>query len=70
MKTIFILSCLIALGGCSIFAKQIDKAASSAGKLVKSYCENTTEGDRLITREKVNGAAAPHSVTVTCIGTR
>lgn len=66
MKILSVLFAALVLSGCSIFGDEIDKAARAAGKLVKSYCENTTPDQQTITATKVNEAAAPHSVEVTC----
>ncbi len=67
MKKLALLLPLLAMSGCSILGPQIDKAAAGAGKLVTFYCNNVTIPDiRDQLREKVNAAAAPNSVTVTC----
>ena len=67
MKKLLVLVPILALSGCSLLAPQIDKAAAGAGKLVTFYCQNVTLPQvREELRAKVNAAAAPNSVAVTC----
>lgn len=63
-----LLLCFIAVfcSGCTLLGTESDNVAKYAGKTVKGYCENTTPDVRDVIREKVNIAAAPHSVAVTC----
>jgi hypothetical protein len=58
---------LASLTGCQVLAPQIDKAAKAAGKAVTFYCENVTVPEiRAEFRAKVNAAAAPNAIEVTC----
>lgn len=67
MKSILVLMTALTMSGCSLLAPQIDKAAQGAGKLVTFYCDNVTIPEvREELRAKVNAAAAPNSVAVTC----
>ncbi len=67
MKVLLVLPLLVLATGCQVLAPQIDKAAAGAGKLVTFYCTNVTVPEiREELRAKVNAAAAPNSVAVTC----
>jgi len=67
MKALLVLPLLLLATGCQVLAPQIDKAAAGAGKLVTFYCDNITVPEiRDEFRAKVNAAAAPNSVQVTC----
>ncbi len=53
--------------GCALLSDNLEKAASGAGKLVKSYCENVTIPEvRQQIRDAVNAKAAPHKIEVIC----
>jgi hypothetical protein len=66
-KMLLPLLVLLPLTGCQVLAPQIDKAAKAAGKAVTFYCENVTIPEiRAEFREKVNAAASPNSIEVTC----
>jgi len=67
MKRLILVIPLVILGGCQVFSKQIDKAAEGAGKAVTFYCDNVTSQElREEFRAKVNEAASPNSIVVTC----
>lgn len=60
-------SLLCSVSGCSLFGKELDRAAEGAGKLVTFYCTNVTDPTiREQFRAAVNAHATPHSVSVTC----
>ncbi len=68
MKVLLILPLILLATGCEVLSPQIDKAAKGAGKLVTFYCDNVTSTEiREEFRAKVNAAAAPNSVAVTCV---
>jgi hypothetical protein len=67
MNKLLLVVCMLALGGCSILAPQIEKSAKAAGKAVTFYCNNVTDqAAREQFRAQVNTYAAPNSVAVTC----
>jgi len=72
-NTVTILAAVFAmtsLAGCALLSSDLEKAAKSAGKVVKSYCENVTVPEvRQQIQDAINAKAAPHSVAVTCADT-
>lgn len=67
MKSIVICTAFAFLSGCSVLAPQIDKSTRAAGKAVTFYCDNITSPDvRAEFRSKVNAAAKPNKIEVTC----
>lgn len=68
LKLCAIVGGLVLLSGCSLFGKELDRAAEGAGKMVTFYCDNVTDpAIREQFRTAVNEHARPHSVTVNCV---
>lgn len=68
MKMLCLTLAILTCSGCTLFSKDLDKAAKGAGQLVTFYCNNVTEPTiREQFRVAVNEHARPHSVSVACV---
>ena len=64
----FTLLAVLFLGGCAMFASEIDKVAGKIGDGVDRYCLELNQADRAQVREEVNPTEGGATIVVTCPG--
>lgn len=65
MKSILIMSAVLALSGCSLI---FPKAAPQLSKAVNKYCATLSAEERKLLRDQVNEAITPNQACVYCAG--
>lgn len=61
-RRVLVATVLVLTAGCSL----LQPAADQAGRALKRICAEISEPVRVDAERRVNEAAAPHSVTITC----